>query len=142
MGAVDCPMDGDAFPHPCLRLPHQVNHIYLYNPHASPGSARQNVGQDRQGTTPLELLLLASTTKLAPICPSSWPSTTSGGQSFCTASTMATQAFGLGTRKRYKRFYMRQEKARTRNPCTKQDPNPSRRCSRVIESHLRVKCVF
>ena len=142
MGAADCPMDGDAFPHPCLRFPHQVNHIYLYNPHASPGSARRNGGQDRQGTTPLELWPLASTTKLPPISPSSWPSTTSGGQNFYTASTMATQAFGLGTRKRYKRFSTRQEKARTRNPCTKQDPNPSLRCCRVIEPQLRVKLVF
>ena len=27
VGATDCSMDGDAFPHPCLRLHHQVNLI-------------------------------------------------------------------------------------------------------------------
>ena len=97
---------------------------YLYNPHSFPGSARQNGRQDRQGTTPSELWPLASTTKQPPICPSSWPSTTSGGQNSCTASTTDNPTFGLGTPKRYKRFSTRQAKARTQNPCTKQDPNP------------------
>ena len=92
---------------------------FLYNPHASTGSARQNGRQDQQGTTPSELWPSASTRKLPPICPSSWPSKTFGGQKSSTASTTAYQAFGLGTQKRCKRFCTRQEKARMQNPCTK-----------------------
>ena len=136
MGDTDCPMDGDAFPHPCPRLHRQVNHIPVQYSHASPGSARQNGRQDRQGTTPSELWPSASTRKQLPTFRLSWPSTTFGGQNFSTASTMADQAFGLGTRRRCKRFSTRQEKARMRNPCTKQGPNPSLRSNRVIEPNL------
>ena len=99
----------------------------------------QNGRLDRQGTPPLELLPLVSITKQPPICPSSCPSTTSGGQNSYTASTTDNQTFGLGTPKRYKRFSTRQEKARTRNPCTKQAHNPSLRSHIVIEHQMRVK---